>query len=266
MIITSPTDRWFRDAVADDPRSLSVASPYVGKYLSRALSKLAPHVEVKLLTRTLLSDFASNASDLEAVAEIAKRAGRIWSLSSLHAKVYVVGRRALITSANATASGMFRNRECGFEVHGAHIAAELTEAIANGFGSTPRPESWSADEIEALREPVDRLRASLPKSIRLQLHAIEAPPHVQIAKRDHARLGQSFQGWLRLTFEGVARIQSETFSMADVMGVCAPLAAEQFPDNQHVRAKLRQQMQRLRDLGLVGFLGNGRYELLARPK
>ncbi|MBZ5564268.1 MAG: hypothetical protein LAP13_17830 [Acidobacteriia bacterium] len=31
------------------------------------------------------------------------------------------------------------------------------------------------------------------------------------------------------------------------------------PDNLHVRDKIRQQLQRLRDLGLVEFLGGGKY-------
>lgn len=264
MIITSLTDRWFRDALAKQPRALAVASPYIGGYLSSAVINLGRDVRITLLTRTLLTDFASKASDLEAVAKIAKRAGGILSLSSLHAKVYVVDQRALITSANATASGMFRNRECGFEVCGS-VASQLTEAIVDGFGSRHRPEPWTADEIEALREPVERLRASLPKTIRLQQHAVEAPPRISLTTRNHARLAQSLQGWLRLTFEGISRIRSETFSMTEVMEVCAPSAAEEFPDNRHVREKLRQQLQRLRDLGLVNFLGNGRYELLARP-
>ena len=51
--------------------------------------------------------------------------------------------------------------------------------------------------------------------------------------------------------------------MDDVFAACAPLAAERFPENRHVREKLRQQLQRLRDLGLVLFLGAGRYRRLA---
>jgi type II restriction enzyme len=79
------------------------------------------------------------------------------------------------------------------------------------------------------------------------------------------RLISSFSGWLRLTMEGISQIRSDIFTMDDVFAACAPLAASQFPENRHVREKLRQQIQRLRDLGLILFLGTGRYELLARP-
>jgi hypothetical protein len=34
---------------------------------------------------------------------------------------------------------------------------------------------------------------------------------------------------------------------------------ELHPDNRHVREKIRQQLQVLRDLGFVEFLGRGRY-------
>ena len=54
--------------------------------------------------------------------------------------------------------------------------------------------------------------------------------------------------------------------MDDVFAACAPLAASRYPDNRHVREKLRQQMQRLRDLGLVLFLGSGQYERLTRAE
>jgi hypothetical protein len=54
--------------------------------------------------------------------------------------------------------------------------------------------------------------------------------------------------------------------MDEVWTACAPIAANRFPNNLHAREKLRQQMQRLRDLGLVTFLGQGRYERLADTK
>lgn len=264
MIIVSPTDRWLKAALADCRRSFTVASPYVGGYLSKAVGSLEDRVAVTLLTRTLLTDFASRASDLESVISVANRAGSVLSLSSLHAKVYVLDVRALITSANATTSGMFRNRECGYEVKGRKQAAELRGYIAHGFGSTQRPQVWTVKELNELQEPVERLRAALPKTTRLQNAAIEAPPRMQLAKRDYSRLLEGFAGWLRLTLDGISRIGSATFTMDEVLASCAPLAAVEFPENKHVREKLRQQMPRLRDLGLVSFLGGGRYELLAR--
>ena len=114
MIITSPTDQWLRESLRHCNESFAVSSPYVGAYLRDMVSKLDEEITTTLLTRTLLTDFASRASDLEAVHSLAQRTKGILSLSLLHAKVYVIdNRRALVTSANATFSGMHRNRECG---------------------------------------------------------------------------------------------------------------------------------------------------------
>lgn len=264
MIITSPTDEWLTGALAVCRKSLYVASPYVGKYFSAAVSRLPREIQVVFLTRTLLTDFASGASDLEAVTAIAERAGSVLSLSSLHAKVYVVDQRGLITSANATASGMYRNRECGFALKGTRDIATLRRLVTGGFASRVRPEVWTSRDLRELREPVERLRTALPTGTRLQHQAIEAPPRLELGRRDYTLLIESFSGWLRLTMEGISQIDAEVFTMKEVLAACASRAARDFPENRHVREKLRQQMQRLRDLGLVSFLGSGRYELLAR--
>src|SRR5439155_23497237 len=70
MIVVSPTDRWLKSALKNCSSSLVVSSPYVGKYLDNAVSRLGPSVTVTLLTRTLLGDFASNASDLDALHDL----------------------------------------------------------------------------------------------------------------------------------------------------------------------------------------------------
>lgn len=52
----------------------------------------------------------------------------------------------------------------------------------------------------------------------------------------------------------------ERFALSDVYGFEDRLS-EMYPDNQHVRAKIRQQLQVLRDEGLLEFLGDGTYRL-----
>jgi Dam-replacing HTH domain len=50
------------------------------------------------------------------------------------------------------------------------------------------------------------------------------------------------------------------FTLADVYAHAAALA-KLHPNNAHVRDKIRQQLQVLRDLGLLEFLGSGSYRL-----
>jgi type II restriction enzyme len=51
------------------------------------------------------------------------------------------------------------------------------------------------------------------------------------------------------------------FTLADVYGHVDSLA-KLHPHNRHVRDKIRQQLQVLRDLGLLQFLGGGSYRLI----
>ncbi|WP_439549993.1 DpnI domain-containing protein [Falsiroseomonas sp.] len=66
--------------------------------------------------------------------------------------------------------------------------------------------------------------------------------------------------WLVDTLRCVERLGSE-FTLAEVYGFEAEFG-RRHPGNQHIRPKLRQQLQRLRDAGLLAFLGHGRYRRL----
>lgn len=262
MIVVSPTHEWIKKALPTCSISFAVSSPYVGGYLFNAVSTLPQNVSVTLLTRTLLVDFASHASDLDAVCQIAKRSGGVLSLSSLHAKVYIIDQiKALVTSANATYSGMHRNLECGFELTQPKDVHKLSELVQSGFGKVPKPRYWTINDLEELQEPVKALRSALPRIPKKNDQTIEAP-RVRLPTRQFHQMLETLPGWTRLTLEGISKIRSDVFTMEQVWITCSPLAATRFPENRHIREKLRQQMQRLRDLGLILFLGKGRYERL----
>jgi chromosome condensin MukBEF MukE localization factor len=111
---------------------------------------------------------------------------------------------------------------------------------------------------------VNALRAALPRVATLREAAIEAPPRVQLRRREFDRFIENLSGWIQLTMEAIARIPADIFTMDEVCAASAEMVANRYPDNRHVREKLRQQLQRLRDLGLIAFLGGGRYEKLVR--
>lgn len=69
------------------------------------------------------------------------------------------------------------------------------------------------------------------------------------------------RGWLAVTLGIVDRLgNSDQFTLNDVYAHEATLS-RLFPNNRNIRAKLRQQLQILRDMGLVAFLGGGSYAL-----
>lgn len=76
------------------------------------------------------------------------------------------------------------------------------------------------------------------------------------------RLTIENRGWTLDVLNQVRDLGKSEFTLADVYAKEAFLA-RLYPQNRHVREKIRQQLQVLRELGLIQFLGNGRYCLVA---
>jgi type II restriction enzyme len=71
----------------------------------------------------------------------------------------------------------------------------------------------------------------------------------------------SLRGWATLTLKTIRGLGRPEFSLGDVYARESEFTAR-YPDNRNVRAKIRQQLQVLRDLGLLEFRGLGQYRLL----
>lgn len=258
--VTSPTYDWLLDATRKCTSRFLVSSPYVGSMLLKLAEGLAPGVQKTLVTKTDLRDFAQGASNVDALCGLASQEMTILSLHRLHAKVYVIDeKQALITSANATDGGMRRNWECGVSVEDPRQVNRIAELVLCGFGSKEALQAWTFDELIMLRDPVRALRDRMPPVRGLpELDAAQLPA-IKLNRKARTILIGGLVGWTQLALEGVLAQANEVFSLDALFATCTPLVAERFPRNQHVRPKLRQQLQRLRDLGLVEFLGGGKY-------
>jgi len=69
------------------------------------------------------------------------------------------------------------------------------------------------------------------------------------------------RGWTTLTLSIVRSLRAQTFTIKDLYEREGDLAAA-YPANKNIRPKIRQQLQVLRDLGYLEFLGNGAYRTL----
>lgn len=68
----------------------------------------------------------------------------------------------------------------------------------------------------------------------------------------------SQRGWLFDVLNCINIISSNEFELADMYRF-ERLLAKKHPDNNNIRPKIRQQMQMLRDKGVVEFVGKGKY-------
>ena len=75
-----------------------------------------------------------------------------------------------------------------------------------------------------------------------------------------ASLKAEKRGWTLDVLNAIRSLNKPTFDLADVYAL-EDFLARLHPHNSHIRPKIRQQLQVLRDLGLLTFLGDGTYHL-----
>lgn len=259
-VVTTPTGEWLRNA-ARGCRRFTVSSPFVTSEMSDLLSNVDPSAKCRLLTRTKLADFALGVSDLDTLRELRALGVRIRSHPLLHAKAYVVDSSvALVTSANATRSGMNMNLECGLAVRDSKIARRIERDIWSGFGASEAPANVTATLIKELYEILPTVRVRVSELPRANRKVLEEQELLEIP--DLSRFLDRLSGWTRLTFESVLKLGKARFTLRQLYSTAVPVGQKRYPGNKHVQAKIRQQMQRLRDLGIIQFEGPGTYRVL----
>lgn len=106
--------------------------------------------------------------------------------------------------------------------------------------------------------------ANLPNDARIPLviegRALEPRP----ARKQYERLrplqelGLDTRGWTLDVLNCIRRLSKQEFTLAEAYAFSDELA-RLHPKNRHIGEKIRQQLQRLRDLGFLEFVGRGHY-------
>jgi len=168
----------------------------------------------------------------------------------------------VVTSGNLTGGGLRANYEYGVLLR----APELVATVDRDFRRLWDDEATGLIDVEVLAE-IDELVRSAPR-----VRYVEAAASAEAQEQGEAELVldgaeaailDSLAGWKRSVFEALTELEGTEFALADVYRR-APRFAREYPDNENIEARIRQQLQMLRDLGLVMFLGGGRYRKLWR--
>ena len=264
-IVTTPTFNWLVGRAKACHSRLLIGCPYVNNAILNLSKDVSNEASRTLITKTDLRDFAMGSSDLNSLCALAKYGVNIRSLSNLHAKIYVFDDdSALVTSANATYGGMYRNLECGIGISDKQLIQRLAHSLLRGLGARKPPCKVGRNELEALRIPLDAIRVSMPKPPQRGDNAINKDEDtsmndVTFSISSESGLLSGFKGWLRLTLRGVLEMRESEFDIQELYDVCSPMAATEYPNNRYVRQKLSEQLQKLRELGLVEFIKRGHY-------
>lgn len=204
--------------------------------------------------------FYKRSSDINALKTILQKGGAVYNFQRLHAKIYLFDdKKAIITSANLTYSGLKRNFEYGVLID----ELSLVSSICKDFTKLCHNDSSGKLNIEHISEIQNIINSiprppeiSLPK---LQLDDEESPE--DYFDKDISNIVKNLSGWKKAVFSALRFIEKQVFTTND-FSLIVPYLRKQYPANNNIEAKIRQQLQELRDLGLVKFEGNGVYKKL----
>jgi len=108
------------------------------------------------------------------------------------------------------------------------------------------------------------LLCNIPEDARIDLVRDGMPTRPDVVRRKYsrliplARLRSGLRGWTLDVLRVARSLEKEDFSLEEMYAHDATLSSLH-PVNRHVRPKIRQQLQKLRDLGLIEFVRPGHY-------
>lgn len=257
-VIKSPWEELFFYLVSEANESLQMACPFIKKTIAEKIIN-AKKNEVKLfyITSFKLINFYRGSSDFEALKIILQNNGFIKNYQRLHSKIYIFDKsQAIVTSANLTEGGLKNNYEYGILVKDEFLVKEIVRDFYKIYEDTELTGKLSYGKIEKAEKIIN----SIPKE-KLQLILDDSDEKNDVINLDTNSVISQLTGWKLAVFKCLLEIDKSIFTLSDVYKYKHELQ-KQYPKNHNVEEKIRQQLQFLRDLGLIEFKGKGLYKKL----
>ncbi len=260
-IITTPWKDRFLELIANSKRTIKITSPFVKKNIcDEILDAKQNNSSFELITSFKLMYLYSGSVDIDGIEKILRNKGIVKNFSQLHAKVYLFDdKEVIITSSNLTNGGLLHNFEYGIYSNDKHIVTK----VVSDFDLLSKNEDIGSIKLQDI-DAVKVVLSKLPKykKITIPEYKIETPENqLDIIEIDNSIITSSLSGWKLEVFKCIQQIQSQIFTSDDINRFENHLKSI-YPTNKNILAKIRQQLQILRDMGLIEFLGKGKYKKL----
>lgn len=204
-----------------------------------AVDYVCPNCDASFQLKSQSRFFGSRINDAAYVTMLQKiRADETPNLIALHYDL-----------ANWTVRNVFLVPEFAFSIS----AIEKRKPLA----PTARRAGWIGCNI---------LLTEIPSDARIPLVIDGKPANPRLARKQYAKirplanLRPEMRGWTLDVLNLLRSLHKQNFSLVDAYTL-EPHLASLHPANRHVRDKIRQQLQILRDLRLLHFVSRGHYRL-----
>ena len=228
QLLKNPIEPIFMNLLNETNDKVILCSPFIKKdIIKKILHNKKDNTNITVITSSNIASFVRRASDVEAIELLLANNIKVYNHQHLHAKIYSFdSTKAVITSANLTFNGLVKNYEYGV----------LVDDMDTMF--------YIEDDLQCLID--DELSGEMDKdSIDFIKNQIE--------------FYKDKESWQKDIYEIIDNKLQEKFNIQDIYKYEEKLQ-QLHPQNNNIKAKIRQILQQLRDKGLIKFEEPGCYK------
>lgn len=257
-ILKSPWDKQFFDLVRDAKKDILMSSPFIKMHpINTFVKSLSHNPKIRVLTSFKLTYFRRNVSDIEAIEKLVKISD-VRNVGNLHSKVYIFDKTdAVITSSNLTYGGLTKNFEYGVIISDKKLVEKIYDDFFTLFTDRELSGLITRRVVLEVKKILDRM-----PSLEIPDNQREILNFNDILNREEVNiLEEELSPWQKDIFDILSRTKEKIIRLDQLYEYERELKTKH-PRNMHIKAKIRQQLQQLRDKGLIEFIERGIYKKL----
>ena len=258
-LIKSPWENVLLDLVGQTEDSIRITSPFIkSKPVEKIISAKGNDVSIECITSFKLMNFYRKSSDLKALNTILDNNGIVRNHQPLHSKIYVFDEtQAIITSGNLTYGGLNSNYEYGVLIRDENNVSSVIQDFYDVFNNhlTGEITSENIENAEQIIQATPREKGVKFKSVPYE------EDESDVFDVGLSPILENLTGWKLEIFNCLESIENRTFGLNEAYEF-EDMLSDKYPDNRNIKDKIRQQLQYLRDSGLIEFKERGVYRKL----
>lgn len=163
-------------------------------------------------------------------------------------------KKVLITSANLTYSGLVNNYEYGVLINDSSTITNIITDIKEMFENKEACSKLNKTVIEYIKSIISKIAKS-------NITKIDLDGEMILLNENYETIINSLSSWQKDVFICINQIKHHVFTLKQILEY-KDILKKKHPNNNNVEAKVRQQLQILRDKGLIKFISRGMYKKL----
>jgi len=263
-ILKTPWKKEFIELIKNSKNNIRITSPFIKENIcDEIISSKNEKSKINIITSFKLFNIYSGSLDINGLEKLINIKSVIKNFHLLHSKIYIFDEKyVIISSGNLTNGGLLNNYEYGILIDDTSFILKVIDDFETLFYNKDTGVIKESD-INTVRNILSNI--SKTTNINLPNYSFEEFSETEIITTDVANIANCLSGWKKDVFIIANKIENQIFDLKEIYKYEAELL-EIYPNNNNIKEKIRQQLQILRDLSLIEFLGNGKYKKLWFPK